>query len=171
MWFDSYLTHRRQLVSLNNSKSDFETVICGVPEGSILGPLLFLFFINDLPLCVDNVSADLYTDDTTLYDIHTSLEAIEQNLQQSLNKLYIRCRNNGMVINSAKTNAMLIATRQKRQRLNTSHLDLLYMDETLKMISSDKILGIFVDDSLTWSHHVKHVCKKISSYIWLLSKI
>ena len=171
MWFDSYLTHRRQLVSLNNSKSDFETVICGVPQGSILGPLLFLLFINDLPLCVENVSADLYADDTTLYDIHTSLEAIEQNLQQSLNKLYIWCRNNGMVLNSAKTKVMLIATRQKRQKLNTSHLDLQYMDETLKMISSDKILGIFVDDSLTWSHHVKHVCKKISSYIWLLSKI
>ena len=73
-----------------------------------------------------------------------------------------------MDLNSAKTKVMLIATRQK---LNTSHLDLQYMDETLKMISSDKILGIFVDDSLTWSHHVKHVCKKIFSYIWLLSKI
>ena len=63
MWFDTYLAHRRQQVSINDNKSDFETVTCGIPQGSILGPLLFLLFINDLPLYVDNVSADLYADD------------------------------------------------------------------------------------------------------------
>ena len=100
MWFDTYLsnTNRRQLVSLNNCKSDFEKVTCGVPQGSILGPLLFLLFINDLPLYVDNVSADLYADDTTLYDIQTSLEAIEVNLQEGLNQLHICCKNNRMVL-------------------------------------------------------------------------
>ena len=102
LWFNTYLTHRRQQVSLNNNKSDFETVICGVPQGSILGPLLFLLFINDLPLYMDNVSADLYADDTTLYDIQTSMEMIEQNLQFGLNQLHIWCKNNGMVLNSAK---------------------------------------------------------------------
>ena len=78
MWFNSYLTHRQQQVSVNNSKSSFETVTYGVPQGSILGPLLFLLFINDLPLHMGDVSADLYADDTTLYDIHNSLEIIEQ---------------------------------------------------------------------------------------------
>ena len=171
MWFDTYLTNRRQLVSLNNCKSDFEKVTCGVPQGSILGPLLFLLFINDLPLYVDNVSADLYADDTTLYDIQTSLEAIEINLQEGLNQLHIWCKNNGMVLNSVKTKVMLVTTNQKRLRLQNTNLNLQYMDETLKMISSDKILGVRVDNNLSWSDHVKHVCKKISSYIWLLSKI
>ena len=171
MWFDTYLTNRRQLVSLNNCKSDFEKVTCGVPQGSILGPLLFLLFINDLPLYVDNVSADLYADDTTLYDIQTSLEAIEVNLQEGLNQLHIWCKNNGMVLNSVKTKVMLVTTNQKRLRLQNTNLNLQYMDETLKMISSDKILGVCVDNNLNWSDHVKRVCKKISSYIWLLSKI
>ena len=170
-WFDTYLTNRRQLVSLNNCKSDFEKVTCGVPQGSILGPLLFLLFINDLPLYVDNVSADLYADDTTLYDIQTSLEAIEVNLQEGLNQLHIWCKNNGMVLNSVKTKVMLVTTNQKRLRLQNTNLNLQYMDETLKMISSDKILGVYVDNNLSWSDQVKHVCKKISSYIWLLSKI
>ena len=62
---------------------------CGIPQGSILGPLLFLLFINDLPLSVDNVSADLYADDTTFYDIQASVELIEKNLQLSLNQLHI----------------------------------------------------------------------------------
>lgn len=171
MWFKTYLTQRRQQVTINNNKSDFETVSYGVPQGSILGPLLFLLFINDLPLYVDNVSADLYADDTTLYDIQNSLEMAEQNLQLGLNQLHVWCRNNGMVLNSAKTKVMLVTTSQKRQRLQNTCLTLQYMDETLKTVSSDKILGVFVDNNLIWSDHVKHITKKIRSYIWLLSKI
>ena len=69
-WFKSYLTQRRQQVYVNNSKSDIGGLLYGVPQGSILGPLLFLLFINDLPLYVMNVNTDLYhVDDTTLYDI------------------------------------------------------------------------------------------------------
>ena len=171
MWFKTYLAHRRQQVSINANKSDFEAVTCGVPQGSILGPLLFLLFINDLPLYVNNVSADLYADDTTLYDIQTSMHLIEQILQSGLNQLHVWCKNNGMMLNSIKTKVMLITTSQKRQRLPNTSFNLKYMDETLKMISNDKILGGFVDDNLTWSDHVKHICKKVSSYIWLLSKI
>lgn len=171
IWFNTYLTHRQQQVSVNNSRSDFEPVTCGVPQGSILGPLLFLLFINDLPLYTANVSTDMYADDTTLYDIQNSQETIEQNLQLALNQLRIWCKNNGMLLNSAKTKVMLVTTNQKRQRLNNANLKLHYMDESLHMVSSEKILGVFVDNNLMWSDHVKHITKKISSNIWLLSKI
>ena len=67
-------------------------------------------------------------------------------------------KNNGTVLNSTKTKVMLITTNQKRQRLPSASLNLKYMDETLKMISNDKILGIFVDNNLLWSDHVKHIC-------------
>ena len=76
-----------------------------------------------------------------------------------------------MVLNSAKTKVMLITTCQKRQRLPSINLNLNFREESLKMVSNDKILGVFVDDNLVWSDHVKHICKKISSDIWLLSKI
>ena len=170
-WFNTYLTNRKQQVAINNCKSDFKQISYGVPQGSILGPLLFLLFINDLPLYTSNVFTDLYADDTTLYDVQDSMEQIEINLQSSLNNLQIWCRNNGMILNSSKTKVMLVTTYQKRQRLTNDHLDLAYNKESLNMISNDKILGVFVDNNLTWSNHIKHLTKKIASSIWLLSKI
>ena len=106
IWFNSYLSQRRQQVVINNRKSDFKRVSCGVPQGSILGPLLFLLFINDLPLYTNNFHTDLYADDTTLYDIQESQEIIEQNFQSALNQLHVWCKSNGMLLNSAKTKVM-----------------------------------------------------------------
>ena len=170
-WFNTYLTNRKQQVAINNCKSDFKQISYGVPQGSILGPLLFLLFINDLPLYTSNVFTDLYADDTTLYDVQNSMEQIENNLQSSLNNLQIWCRSNGMILNSSKTKVMLVTTYQKRQRLTNDQFDLTYNKESLNMISNDKILGVFVDNNLTWSNHIKHLTKKIASSIWLLSKI
>ena len=102
-WFKSYLSQRQQQVSIDNTKSRFRPITCGVPQGSILGPLLFLLFINDLPLYTSNVSTDMYADDTTLYDVQTSQDTIEKNLQIALNELHKWCKNNGMVLNSTKT--------------------------------------------------------------------
>ena len=171
MWFNTYLTNRKQHVSVNNTKSDFKQISYGVPQGSILRPLLFLLFINNLPLYTDNVSTDLYADDTTLYDIQDSVEQIESNLQTAVNKLHIWCQNNGMIHNSAKTKVMLVTTNQKRQRLNNDKLDLNFNNEPLTMITNEKILGVYVDNNLTWSEHIKRLTRKIASSIWLLSKI
>lgn len=167
-WFNSYLTDRRQQVKVNDIKSSFRSVLCGVPQGSILGPLLFLLFINDLPLYTSKVSTDLYADDTTLYCVHNSQSPTEQSLQIALNELHLWCKNNGMVLNSAKTKVMFATTSQKRQKLNNDNLKLFYNYETLLTIKSDKILGVFVENNLSWSEHVKHLIKKIASNIWLL---
>ena len=171
LWFDTYLTNRKQQVTINNCKSELKNISCGVPQGSILGPLLFLLFINDLPLYTNNVFTDLYADDTTLYVIHNSMEQIENDLQTALNNLHIWCKSNGMVLNSAKTKVMLVTTSQRRNRLDCDSLNLKFNNEDLNMISNDKLLGVFVDNNLTWSEHIKHLTKKIASSTWLLSKI
>ena len=79
-------------MAINNSKSEFKHISCGVPQGSTLGPLLFLLFINDLPLFTSNVCANLYADDTTLYDVQNSMEQIESNIQIALDNLHVWCR-------------------------------------------------------------------------------
>ena len=86
--------------------------------------LLFLLFINDLPLYTSIVFTDMYADDTTLYYVHTSQETIERNLQIALNELSNWCKNNGMVLNTLKTKVMLITTKQKRNGLNKDGIEL-----------------------------------------------
>ena len=76
-----------------------------------------------------------------------------------------------MILNSSKTKVMLVTSSQKRQRLYCDNLDLKFSNESLNMISNDKILGVFVDNNLTWSDQIKHLMKKITSSIWLLSKM
>ena len=99
------------------------------------------------------------------------MERIEDNLQSALNNRHVWCRNNVMILNSSKTKVLLVTTTQKRQRHHNENLDLKFNNESLNMISNDKILGIYVDNNLNWSGHITHLSRKIISSIWLLSKI
>ena len=154
----------------NNSSSNSGEVMCGVPQGSILGPLLFLLFINDLPLSLTNcpISVDLYADDTTLYSIALDKISLETNIQKALDSW---CLENGMLINIDKTKLMLIASRQKRSSLADTDLKLTYNNLVLKNSTTEKILGVHVDQNFAWNNHFQHVSKKISTYLWLFSQI
>ena len=172
-WFKSYLSNRIQQVVINDCSSVNGDVLCGVPQGSILGPLLFLLFINDLPLSLNDspISVDLYADDTTLYSSASDKTSLETNLQNVLDLVHIWCLENGMLINTEKTKLMLIASRQKRHTLIDGNLKLEYNNLELQISSNEKILGVHVDENLFWNNHFQQVSKKISSYRWLLSQI
>ena len=162
---------RKQNVSISSILSQEERIINGVAQGSILGPLTFLLFINDLPLYTDNAKTDLYADDTTLHENGQSVSDIKTKLQIGLNNLQELCKYNEMVLNTAKTKIMLITTRQKRLHISTEDMALTYNDETLNNISDDKILGVQVDDHLLLSNHIDKIARKIISNIWVLSRI
>ena len=172
-WFYSYLTERKQSVSLNGAISEEQTIVCGVPQGSILGPLLFILFINDLPLYLEEsvTNTDMYADDTTIYHISSNQHELELHLQKGLDSLKLWCSENGMVLNTAKTKVMLIATSQKRARLHNKSISLKYNDVSLTLTTGDKILGLQINENLKWDSHISHLKKKISSNIWLLSRI
>ena len=171
-WFQSYLSNRAQRVSINNNLSDPAQVTCGVPQGSILGPLLFLIFINDIPLALkESTVVDLYPDDTTFYDFQYDINKLESNLQYALKALHTWCRQNGMVLNIDKTKVLLITSRQKRHTLQDSCLSLRYDEIDIKMTRGHRILGVQVDENLMWNNHFQLVSKKVSSHLWLLSKL
>ena len=137
-----------------------ENVLCGVPQGSILGPLLFLMFINDLPLYTNNVATDLYADGTTLYMVGETQEYIEQNLQMALQNLSEWCKLNGMLLNTDKTKAMLITTSQKRLHLNNDILHLTYNNDVLNSVENEKVLSVHIDNNLTWSIHINSLISR-----------
>ena len=135
---------------------------------------MFLIFINDLPLYIQNNSStvvDLYADDTTIYFSNHDKLVLERHLQNSLDCLQMWCRENEMILNIDKTKVMIITSRQKRTVLNDAVLKLQYNDIDISITTCDKILGIHVDNNLKWNTHFNFLSKKLSSYMWLLSKI
>ena len=112
-WLQSYLSNRTQTVHIGNTHSNPAPISCGVPQGSVLGPVLFLLFINDLPLHVKNSLLDLFADDATLHNSEGTLCEIENNLREDMEYIDTWCTENRMVINEKKTKCMLIGFPSK----------------------------------------------------------
>ena len=111
-WFNSYLSGRCQKVKIDSEELDFKPIHPGVPQGSIPGPLLFIIFINDLPLVLQNVYADLYVDDTTLHESSSSVSVLNVELNTDLHNVVEWCHENNMVLNTEKK-IMLIGSNRR----------------------------------------------------------
>ena len=88
LWFKSYLTDRKQFVSLNGTNAEIKSITCGVPQGSVRGPILFLLYINDLPNIANNLKFFLFADDTNFYPEDSNLNTLEKTMNKELKKLY-----------------------------------------------------------------------------------
>ena len=117
-WFISYLDSRQQAIDNGQGLSEFSKLQSGVPQGSILGPTLFLLFINDLPLNMKYCEADLFADDTTIYTHSSNTNVIETKLQNDFHAANTWCLQNKMQINYDKTICMTIGTRKKVDNSN-----------------------------------------------------
>jgi hypothetical protein len=111
--FNSYMTNRTQQVQIGNTLSNKCPVKYGVPQSSILGPLLFILYINDLPLSISNCNTDMYADDFTIHIFGKNISAIQTKVQEDLNRIELWCKDNNMFINCSKTKCMTVGTRQK----------------------------------------------------------
>ena len=168
----SYLTNRTQKVHLNGEYSADGVVYYGVPQGSVLGPLLFCLFINDLPLHITDktVHCEMFADDTTIYTSHNNTQIIKTKLQHSLNEVHKWCQDNGMILHSDKTKSMVLSTRQKHQ-IKPLKLDFVLEGNTLEQVHTYRHLGVTIDDELTWHPHISSLCKIISRNLYLLSQL
>ena len=174
-WFRSYLCDRTQTCAISGVLSDPLTLTQGEPQGSILGPVLFSLYINDLPLCLPVSDVEIYADDTTLWTSDHSFDNFQHNLQNSLNNASRCFTSNQMVpvdktTTSQKTKQLLIATRQKLQHVNQLTLDLYLNGNRVKEAEDEKLLGVRIDHCLTWHSHIDYLIGKLNSRTYLLKR-
>ncbi len=144
-WLKSYLQTREQCVQFKGKISDTKPVTHGVPQGSILGPLLFIVFMNDLPLHVDS-SLDMYADDSTLGASGKTIEDSEVKLNSDMVKVNTWCKHNKMAINCDKTKVMLITTYQKEAKLDSTHVSVRCDSTELENVNSNILLSAIIDN-------------------------
>ena len=166
----SYLDKRTQKCAVNGVLSKSCTLTCGIPQGTILGPLLFLLYINDLPNCLSVSQLRMYADDTHLTYADNDICSIEASLNQDLSNINRWLIANKLTLNMTKTEFMLIGSRQKLSSLAV--LPALEINGThLNRVNFTKSLGVLIDENLTWSNHINAISKKISSGIGSIKRI
>ena len=160
MWFKSYLTNRTLQAKCSTTEGTTISKVylndCGAPQGSCLGPLLFLLFTNDLHLHLEHCKCILFTDDTTLYLSHKNSNYIEWCIQHDLETLQDWVRANKLTLNINKTVCMQFTKKQKRQ------YKIVIDNYTLPMVTKTKFLGIWIDNLLNWQTHFDQLCLKIA---------
>ena len=166
-WFNSYLTNRKQYVSISGFDSDLKTAEFGVPQGSVLGPLLFLIYINDLHQAIKFCTTRHFADDTNLLINNNSLKQIKKHLNLDLRKLCNWLRANKISLNCSKTE--LIIFRNPKKQINYDP-KIKINGKKLVPSQSVKYLGIILDPNLTWSPHVDSLSAKLSRATGMLAK-
>ena len=166
-WFESYLTDRKQFVFYNGVSSDTKTITCGVPQGSVLGPLLFLLYINDLPNISDKLRFFLFADDTNIYYESKNLIELENTVNSELKKLCLWLNLNRLALNVGKTNFVIFRANKPLYH----NVTLIMNRKALLQKDHIKYLGVLMDEHLTWKNQITSVSKKISRGIGILSKL
>ena len=165
-WLESYLDHRKQYVHFNDTDSYLQDVVCGVPQGSILGQKLFILYINDICNTSNVLKFILFADDTNSFCTGSNLKEICQVITSELEKLNIWFSLNKLSLNVTKTNYMVFGKKN-----NNSSEIIKFNNHTIERMSTAKFLGVIVDEKLNWSFHVSHVCKKLSKSISIIKKV
>ena len=172
-WFKHYLSQRQQFVSCNGRKSSLHDITTGVPQGSALGPLLFILFINDFPQNINGSLSNMFADDCCIYTFGNDISDAKSKFQSSVdeaNRWYV---NNNLPVNIPKSMCMLSASESSLNRLNDEQkkLKIKLNNESLNQVSNVPYLGIQMDSSLKWNQHVLKLCKQVSGKLALLNRL
>ena len=167
-WFNSYLSNRSQYVSVNGCNSNHLNVTSGVPQGSVLGPLLFLIYINDLPNSSSKLSFYLFADDTNIYFESDSLSTLQKVVNKELRHIKKWLDANKLALNVDKTNFVIFHSPQNS--LNDI-VNIKIGNQHVKQAKYVKFLGLLLDEHLSWKYHLSELSKKLSRTCGLFFKV
>ena len=165
-WFKSYLDDRQQFVQYRGVSSKTKYVSCGVPQGSVLGPLLFIIYINDLPSNITQANTIMYADDTTLYLSGTNNKQLHSIMNTQLDIISDWFKSNKLSVNASKSNFI---TFSKSLDPNAMTGMIKIDGKQIEEAESVKFLGILIDGRLKWQDHINHCRKKILSGLYALN--
>jgi len=166
--FESYLKNRSQCVVINDAKSNYHEVKHGVPQGSVLGPLMFIIYINDLHNSVCYSTSIHFADDTSLVFTEKSLKELNRIVNRDLALLVHWLRANKISLNTSKTEIILFRTIRTKI---TKHLNFRLSGQQIKPSHHAKYLGVIIDENLNWDTHLLKLSQKLASTVGILSKL
>ena len=156
---ENYLSKRQQCTVANNTRSSMLSLSCGVPQGSILGPLFFLLYINDCTNLTDDHITMLYADDSVLYVSGKDINTLTERLSVALNSFYIWASTNKLTMNESKTKIMTFASSKKLNKIRKPKISL--NGEDIKSVLSYKYLGVTLDQELNFAMYVRNMIKRL----------
>ena len=163
----SYLKSRKQCVSVNNIKSTFEEIISGVPQGSIVGPILLNIFFNDFFYFILVASAHNFADDNTLSSFAKTIENLVSILESESEIAINRFKINHMIVNLGKFQAIIFDEHKGKSTNRTININ----QKEIKAVAKVKLLETEIDDKLNFNHHINNICKSASNQLNVLIRL
>ena len=169
-WFESYLLNREQQCCINGELSSNKVITCGVPQGSILGPLLFLLYINDLPDCLKSTTPGMYADDTQIFSSSNNANELVVRLNSDLAHVCNWLKENRLQMHPSKCKMMFIGSPYHINNIICEE-PVVANGKPIPRINTQVCLGVNLDENLSWASHIEMICKKASSGIGVIKRI
>ena len=171
-WFSNYLKNRKQMVFFQQDSSDFQEVYNWVPQGSVLGPLLFLLFINDVSNCTtEGCALNMYADDVIIYTSAETSDELQMKLQLCVDNVHQWYNMNRLTVNKNKSAVMVIGSKAQLQSLNLDQFLVNLDSNKIEFVNKAKYLALLVKDDLSWDDHVLQLCKTMNYYVHVLRRL
>ena len=169
-WFKSYLSNRQQYVEVEGKKTGYLGIKCGVPQGSILGPLLFLIYVNDLYISSKVLEPIMFADDTNLFFSHKNIKELFRIVNFELEKICTWFKVNKLSLNEGKTKYTLFHKSTDKDNIPLKLPKLTMNEKEISRTNCIKFLGVLFDENLTWKSHINLIENKIAKNIGILYK-
>ena len=166
-WFRSYLNNRKQCTVLSDFESELEPVSCGVPQGSVLGPLLFLIYVNDIQYAISGANVKLFADDTNLFLHNRDPGQLFATANVCMAQLFNWFTANRLSLNLDKTNYSIFGPPHKDIKTYNLYLN----GKIIQNLECCKYLGIFIDSDLKWQDHINYIYNKLIKFVSIFYKI